>query len=160
MLWRCAGPAELLILAQRLGPFLDRHAAALATMLAAAAAAYGVAFGSYAAAGSDAAGYVSQAHLFASGQVAIDEPLIRQVDWPGAANWFSPLGYRPGLTPGELVPTYPPGLPLVMALALLVAGPQRVFRPPCWRPGRLLHLCAGPPVQSALWSLCRGAARH
>jgi hypothetical protein len=122
-----AGRAELLLLAQQVAAFLDRHASALVTVLAAAAAADGVAFGGYAAAGSDQAGYVSQAHLFASGQLTIDEPLIRQVDWAGAPHWFSPLAYRPGLTPGELVPTYPPGLPLVMALALRTLGSYAEF---------------------------------
>ena len=122
-----AGRAELLFLAQQVAAFLDRHASSLVTVLAAAAAADGVAFGGYAAAGSDQAGYVSQAHLFASGQLTIDEPLIRQVDWAGAPHWFSPLAYRPGLTPGELVPTYPPGLPLVMALALRTLGSYAEF---------------------------------
>ena len=86
-------------------------------MVSAAAAGTGIAFGTYSASASDAAAYVSQAELFASGRLVRDEPLARQVDWPDAGWAFSTLGYRPGVDPGTVVPTYPPGLPLVMAVA-------------------------------------------
>jgi hypothetical protein len=102
--------------------FIDRHAPAAAILLAASAAGVGIAYGTYAAGGSDSAGYVSQAHLLASGHVVQQEPLARQVAWPEIGWTFSPLGYRPGPGPGELVPTYPPGLPLAMAGALIVVG--------------------------------------
>ncbi len=56
--------------------------------------------------------------------------------WATAAPWpepqwsFAPLGYRPAVH-GEqgtaMVPTYAPGLPLLMAVARLVAGPCAVF---------------------------------
>ena len=98
-------------------PWLDRHAVASAIVVSAAAAGTGIAFGTYSAAASDAAGYVSQADLFASGRLTREEPLARQVDWPDAGWAFSTLGYRPGIDPGTLVPAYPPGLPLVMAAA-------------------------------------------
>src|SRR5262245_28902076 len=98
--------------------FIDRHATALAIVIAASAAGVGVAYGTYSAAGSDASGYVSQAQLLASGRVARDEPLARDTGWPDATWVFSPLGYRPGQAIGEVVPTYPPGLPLTMAVAL------------------------------------------
>ena len=52
----------------------------------------------------------------------MDEPLARAVDWHEATWTFTPLGYRPGRTPGTLVPGYPLGLPLVMAAARRVAG--------------------------------------
>lgn len=100
-----------------IGAWLDRHSVAAAIVLGAAAAGTGVAFGTYAASSSDAAGYISQAELLASARVALDEPLARQVAWPEATWAFSSLGYRPGSSPGELVPTYPPGLPLTMAAA-------------------------------------------
>jgi hypothetical protein len=99
--------------------FLERYALALTIALAAAAAGTGIAHGTYAASGSDASGYVSQADLIASGQILRDEPLVRQVTWPNAGWVFSPLGYRPGADPGTLVPTYPMGLPLTMAAAHL-----------------------------------------
>lgn len=106
---------------------LDRHARAIAYAAAATAAGIGLAFGTYAASGSDASGYVSQAALLASGRVAIEEPLAREPGWPVGAWAFSPLGYRPGVRPGEIVPTYPPGLPLVMAVADRVVGADGPF---------------------------------
>jgi hypothetical protein len=102
--------------------FIDDHAASCAILLAASAAAAGVAHGTYSASSSDASGYVSEARLIASARLATDEPLARGVAWPNATWAFAPLGYRPGSEPGELVPTYPAGLPLVMAPVRLVAG--------------------------------------
>lgn len=105
-----------------IGVRLERHAVAAAIVLGGATAGVGVGFGTYSAAGADAAGYISQAELLASARVAEDEPLARQVTWPDATRTFSPLGYRPGPSPGEIVPTYPPGLPLMMAAAHVVAA--------------------------------------
>ena len=102
--------------------FIDDHALALAIVVAAAAAGAGIAYGTYAASSSDASGYVSQSRLLASARLATDEPLARMVAWPNATWAFSPLGYRPGSASGELVPTYPAGLPLVMAVVRLIAG--------------------------------------
>jgi hypothetical protein len=94
---------------------IDDHAAACAVVLAATAAGIGVAHGTYSASSSDASGYVSESRLIASARLASDEPLARAVAWPNATWAFAPLGYRPGSDAGELVPTYPAGLPLVMA---------------------------------------------
>ena len=94
---------------------IDDHAAACAVVLAATAAGVGVAHGTYSASSSDASGYVSESRLIASARLASDEPLARAVAWPNATWAFAPLGYRPGSDAGELVPTYPAGLPLVMA---------------------------------------------
>ncbi len=107
--------------------FLDRHAFAIALVLAAAAAGAGVAYGTYAASSSDASGYVSESRLIASARLASDEPLARTVAWPNATWAFSPLGYRPGTETGALVPTYPAGLPIVMAACRLVAGELAAF---------------------------------
>jgi hypothetical protein len=101
---------------------IHTHALAIAIVLAAAAAGIGVAFGTYSASAADGAGYVSQADLLARGHIAFHEPLIRRATWPEAAWTFAPLGYRPGRETDEIVPTYPPGLPLVMLAASAVAG--------------------------------------
>ena len=106
---------------------LDAHALAFAIVIAAAAAGAGIACGTYAASSSDASGYVSESRLIASARLATDEPLARAVAWPNATWAFSPLGYRPGSEPGELVPTYPAGLPLVMAPVRLIAGELAVY---------------------------------
>ena len=107
--------------------FLERHALALTLVMASAAAGAGVAYGTYAASGADAAGYVSQSELLESGRLVRDEPLARQVSWPDATWVFSPLGYRPGANAGDIVPTYPPGLPLTMAAARVAAGDAGPF---------------------------------
>jgi 4-amino-4-deoxy-L-arabinose transferase-like glycosyltransferase len=109
-------------LARQTWPFLERRAALIAVVVAAAAAAEGIFWNTYAASGSDAAGYVSQADLMAHGTLTFAAPLSARMSWPGATQVFAPFAYRPGPTPGELVPTYPPGLPLVMAVAQLAGG--------------------------------------
>ena len=91
-------------------------------VLAAATAGIGIGYGTYSASSSDASGYVSEAALIASARLSTDEPLARTVAWRNATWTFSPLGYRPGAAPGELVPTYPAGLPLVMTPFRLLGG--------------------------------------
>jgi len=108
--------------AQASWTFIDDHAAALAVVLAAATAGIGIGYGTYSASSSDASGYVSESALIASGEISSDEPLARTVAWRNATWAFSPLGYRPGVNPGELVPTYPAGLPLVMTPFRLLGG--------------------------------------
>jgi Dolichyl-phosphate-mannose-protein mannosyltransferase len=102
--------------------FIGDHAPALAVVLAAATAGIGIGYGTYSASSSDASGYVSEASLIASARLSSDEPLARAVAWRNATWAFSPLGYRPGADPGELVPTYPAGLPLVMTPFRLLGG--------------------------------------
>jgi hypothetical protein len=106
---------------------LDRHAPAIAIVIAASAAGTGVAFGTFAASAADASGYVSQSRLLADARVSFDEPLARLLPWTGTTWVFSPLGYRPGPAPGEVVPTYPPGLPLTMAAARVIGGEWAPF---------------------------------
>jgi len=106
---------------------IDTHALAIAIVLAAAHAAIGVSFGTYSASAADGAGYISQADLLAEGRIAFNEPLILRATWPEAAWTFAPLGYRPGRQRDEIVPTYPPGLPLAMVVASTVAGEAGPF---------------------------------
>ena len=78
--------------------------------------------GTRTAAGSDIYGYVSQAALWRQGIPRIHQPIAAAVPWPDAEWTFAPLGYRPA--PGQtIVPTYAPGLPLLMALFASVFGP-------------------------------------
>ncbi|HYN08903.1 MAG TPA: hypothetical protein VES67_16090 [Vicinamibacterales bacterium] len=79
--------------------------------------------------GADAYGYVSQADLWVEGALRQPQPWVDQVPWPNAAWTFSPLGYRPDESRGraELVPTYSPGLPMLMALAKRIAGHCAMF---------------------------------
>jgi hypothetical protein len=79
--------------------------------------------------GADSYGYVSQAELWLEGGLRQPQPFAEQVPWPNAAWTFSPLGYRPDESRGhtELVPTYSPGLPMLMALAKRIAGHCAMF---------------------------------
>jgi hypothetical protein len=112
---------------ERVGELLARRATSLAIVCAAAAAGVGIGLGTHAVSGADAAGYLSQARLIAHGGLVMHEPLASQVDWPYATDAFSALGYRSGRTPGEIVPTYPPGLPILMAGARWAGGEWAPF---------------------------------
>jgi Dolichyl-phosphate-mannose-protein mannosyltransferase len=90
--------------------------------LAALVVAVGVGRGSAVAGGADSYGYVSEAQLWAHGQLYQPMPLISEVPWPIADLGLAPLGYRPSLNRDGIVPGYAPGLPMIMALAQTVAG--------------------------------------
>ena len=87
----------------------------------------GVHYGSFAAAGSDSYGYVSQARLWLSGLPRVEQSWVQDFSWPNRDWIFSPLGYRPFSPDGTIVPTYPPGLPLLMALPLALFGENGPF---------------------------------
>jgi len=82
----------------------------------------GVHFGSFAAAGSDSYGYVSQARSWLSGTLRLAQPLVEEFSWKNREWMFSPLGYRPASPDGTIVPTYPAGFPIVMAAFLAIFG--------------------------------------
>ena len=103
----------------------DAQAIIVVAVLWASAAA--IFWGTWAAGSTDSYGYVSQAELWLEGDLIIDQPLARSVPWPDADWTFSPLGYRPGLAPGTIVPVYPPGLPIMMAIAQAAGGRQAVY---------------------------------
>jgi hypothetical protein len=88
--------------------------AAIASMVLA------VRYGIFAAGGADAYGYVSQAELFARAQLSAPDPLSGAATIVGRA--AAPLGYQLSRSPGWIVPTYPAGLPLVMAVAIVIGG--------------------------------------
>jgi hypothetical protein len=99
----------------------------VAASAAVAALVTGLACGTWTAGSADAYGYVSQALHWVRGTLVLPQPLAAEVPWPMAEWTFSPLGYRPAQVPGSIVPAYPPGLPLTMAGAALVAGPGAIF---------------------------------
>ena len=87
----------------------ERHARWVAAAAAAAAMAVGLVKGTRVAGSADSYGYVSQALLWLKGLPVQAEPLAAAVPWPLAEWSLSPLGYRPGVETGVIVPTYPPG---------------------------------------------------
>jgi len=96
-------------------------------VLAALALYLGVHYGSFAAAGSDSYGYVSQARLWLAGIPRVEQPWVQDFAWPNREWVFSPLGYRPFSSDGTLVPIYPAGLPMIMAVFLAVLGDNGPF---------------------------------
>jgi hypothetical protein len=89
--------------------------------------AIGLRFGTFAAGSADSYGYVNQAYGWASRELPRTAPVMLLLPWPDADMVQSPLGYRPGPVAHTLVPTYAPGLPLMMAAALRVVGPLGPF---------------------------------
>jgi hypothetical protein len=82
----------------------------------------------FVAAAADASGYISQSRLWASGsRLRIEEPSSRGAPWPDPEWTLSPLGYRPATIGGSIVPTYPAGLPLLMAAGTLLAGENGIY---------------------------------
>ena len=77
--------------------------------------------------GADAYGYVSQAELWRNGTLTTPQPWADVVPWPNAVWTFSPLGYRPATEGAAIVPTYSPGLPILMALAKTIGGHCAIF---------------------------------
>ena len=75
----------------------------------------GVAWGSRAAGGADPHGYVSESALFRHGELKVDQGFAPTMPWRDPQGTFAPLGYRPSSETQVMVPTYAPGLPLLMA---------------------------------------------
>lgn len=121
------GGVQIRLASTRAWDARDRAAGWLAAVAAAAAAVTGLAKGTSVAGGADAYGYVSQALLWLKGLPIQSEPLAARMPWPLAEWCLSPLGYRPGVDAGTVVPTYPPGLPLIMAGVAGVGGAGAVF---------------------------------
>jgi hypothetical protein len=100
---------------------IDRHSRSIVIAIAVLTAAVSAAFATASASGADASGYLSEAAQWASGHLFYREPLAGVI---GAGDpWLTtPLGWRPSAVAGLQSPTYPPGLPLLMALPHAVGG--------------------------------------
>jgi len=81
----------------------------------------------FVAAGSDAYGYVSQAQMWASGMLRQPEPLMQGLEGYLPREALAPLAYRPAPDAAAIVPVTSPGLPLLMAIFEVAAGPSAVF---------------------------------
>lgn len=99
----------------------------VAGLLAVVVVIVGLMWGARAAGGSDSYGYISEAELWLHGRLDIDQPWVAQMPWPDARFTLSPLGYHPRQTGTTIIPTYSPGLPMLMALAARLAGACAVF---------------------------------
>jgi len=65
--------------------------------------------------------------LWRRGHLFIDQSFGATVPWPLARWTFTPLGYRPEPDGFRIVPTYAPGLPMLMAIAHTIAGQCAIF---------------------------------
>jgi hypothetical protein len=152
--WIASRPVQRRLAGWSRGAHLDR---AVVGALMLTAVILGVVDGSKAAGGSDSYGYISEAELFLRGDLKVIQPWVPDVPWPAAIWTFSPLGYkpappikevrqgslapverlfratltrngyRPTTDPTTIVPTYSPGLPMLMAAAKWIAGNAAMF---------------------------------
>ena len=128
-----------------------RTTAVLAAVALAAYAVLLVAANSWVVGGSDSSGYLNEARLLARGRVSEEIgalALLGLTAGDDQPDVFTPLGYRAGPLPGTMVPTYPPGLPLHMALLAAIGG---------WNVAPFL---AGPIAAVASLVLIFGVARE
>jgi hypothetical protein len=73
--------------------------------------------------GSDNSGYFNEARLLARGQMHAPMRTLAGVPAAEAPYLYIPLGFKPAAgADAEMVPTYPPGLPLLLIPASYVAG--------------------------------------
>ena len=87
----------------------------------------GIAKGAHVAGASDSYGYVSQAHLWATGALKPAAPGYDVLPPGLSSDTLLPLGYRFTSDGRSLVPMYAPGLPMQMALFERLGGPGAVF---------------------------------
>ena len=75
--------------------------------------------------GSDSAGYANTARDIVAGRIVVPVEALARLDLDESwSRVFIPLAEHPGRRPGTMVPYYPPGFPLHVALFSLVAGWQ------------------------------------
>ena len=77
--------------------------------------------------GADSWGYVSASQMIGQGRLIDPAPIA---EWLSAANRLaiaSPLGWAPAVDGSGIVPTYPLGLPIIMALFSAIGGSNAVF---------------------------------
>jgi len=122
LLHACLSPASWRRAADRAASLLTIAAPAIAVACALLLSVHAVKNGAFVAGGADAFGYVSQAYGWAHGTLPRPEPLPVSMPWPSGDASLAPLGYRAGPEPRTIVPTYAPGLPLIMAAATFIAG--------------------------------------
>jgi hypothetical protein len=100
---------------------IERHALRIVVAVAVAAGLVAAVFATRSAAGADASGYVSEAAMLMSGDLFHVDDLF---DATTGHDPFltSPLGWRPAPSGVGQSPTYPPGLPMLMAVPQAIGG--------------------------------------
>jgi hypothetical protein len=98
----------------------------VASLAAVAVIGLWIAYGTRAVGGSDSYGYVSQARLWLDGDLHTHQEFAAAAPWPNADRTFTPLGYRPA-PEHTIIPTYAPGLPILMAIFMTATGECGAF---------------------------------
>jgi hypothetical protein len=100
---------------------IERRPARIVVAVAVTIAVLATVYSTRSAAGADASGYLSEAASLSAGRLFHDDDLssLTRGHDPFLT---SPLGWRPAPAEGRQSPTYPPGLPLVMAVPHAIAG--------------------------------------
>jgi hypothetical protein len=107
---------------------MHRFSAIVAIVAAAAVAAAGYWYGTYAAGGSDSSCYALMAESFASGRLQPSSPLIAGVPWPDAQKTFTPGGFVPSQgNPSAFAPVCAPGFSILLAPVVKAAGAGALF---------------------------------
>lgn len=107
---------------------IERRAGLFAALVAAAAVATGIAWGTDVAGGPDSYCYINQAEILARGSVRELQPIVARAPWPDRAAAFVPIGHVPAPAPeGAIVPMCAAGYPLMMAGARLAGGRTAMF---------------------------------
>jgi hypothetical protein len=105
-----------------LSSWIERRSRVLLLTLALLTGVVAAAFASRSPSGADASGYLSQAAMWAGVEWRVANPLSADSNWPLRPDQTAPLGWRPALDRGWQVPTYAPGLPMLMAAPFAIAG--------------------------------------
>lgn len=79
-------------------------------------------YGARTAGGADALGYVSESYLLRDGDLRIEDEVSASAHWPFAMESMAPLGFVAGRPRNAIVPSYSPGAPVIMAVAMTVWG--------------------------------------
>ena len=128
---RLRNPARL---AASLAPWLAGALALITTIDA-------IRYGAFVAGGSDSYGYLSEAYGWATGRLPQPYAVPLSLPFPSSDWMQTPLGWWPARAPHTIAPSYAPGLPLLMAIGILVADPLG--------PYLVVPLCAGLFVWAA-----------
>ncbi len=100
----------------------------VAIALAVAAAALGLARGTWAVGGSDSSCYALMADAFARGELQPASRFALEAPWPEASRTFAPGGFIPSpVRPGAASPICAPGFAALLAPLRAVGGPDAIF---------------------------------
>jgi hypothetical protein len=109
------------------GQVVHRLAILLTASLVAIALVFTAVYIIHACGGLDSHGYVAFSELISRGRLSYPLPDLTWLVVDRPAEVASPLGFIPSPDGRSVVPEFPPGLPILLAVARLTAGPEAVF---------------------------------